>query len=83
LENKKEHRGKLKKKSNFGKKKNEKGESWKKNEKIQKKSKKKKRNALHRGLQQINPQCIWVWGNNDFPTPFSCMYNIIVLCPSF
>jgi hypothetical protein len=24
-----------------------------------------------------------VWGNNDFPTPFSCMYNIIVLCPSF
>jgi hypothetical protein len=18
-----------------------------------------------------NPQCIWVWGNSDFPTPFS------------
>jgi succinate dehydrogenase/fumarate reductase-like Fe-S protein len=17
-----------------------------------------------------NPRCIWVWGNNDFPTPF-------------
>jgi len=22
-----------------------------------------------------NPQCIWVRGNNDFPTPFSFMYN--------
>jgi len=22
-----------------------------------------------------NPQCIRVWGNNDFPTPFSFMYN--------
>jgi hypothetical protein len=22
-----------------------------------------------------NPQCFWVWGNNDFPTPFSYMYN--------
>ena len=24
-----------------------------------------------------NPQCIWVWGNNDFPTPFSYMYKFI------
>ena len=22
-----------------------------------------------------NLQCIWVWGNGDFPTPFSYMYN--------
>ena len=21
------------------------------------------------------PQCIWVWGNSNFPTPFSYMYN--------
>jgi len=26
-----------------------------------------------------NPQCIWVWGNSDFPTPFSFMYNVIML----
>ena len=24
-----------------------------------------------------NPQCIWVWGNSDFPTPFSYMYKCI------
>jgi hypothetical protein len=24
-----------------------------------------------------NPQCIWVWGNSDFPTPFSFMYNCL------
>jgi hypothetical protein len=22
-----------------------------------------------------NPQCEWVWVNNEFPTPFSFMYN--------
>ena len=26
-----------------------------------------------------NPQCIQVWGNSDFPTPFSCMYNNLVI----
>jgi Icc-related predicted phosphoesterase len=56
------NRGKLKKKdSNFGKKK-KKRESWKK--KMQEKKKECTADYC------CNPQCIWVWGNNDFPTPF-------------
>jgi hypothetical protein len=38
--------------------------------KIEKKVKKKERNA---------PQRIWVWGNSDFPIPFSFMYNYLYL----
>jgi hypothetical protein len=75
---------KKKRKVILERKKKEKGESWKKNEKMQKKKRKKKeRNALHTVDYCCNPQCIWVWGNSDFPTPFSCMYNIIVLYSSF
>jgi succinate dehydrogenase/fumarate reductase-like Fe-S protein len=62
-----------KKESNFGKKRRKKTKKkmknkLEKNEKIQKKSEKKKECTVD---LCCNPQCIWVWGNNDFPTPFS------------
>jgi hypothetical protein len=57
-----------------------------------KERKKKKRGKLENKMQKkkvkkkeeectvdycCNPQCIWEWGNSDFPTPFSYMYKCI------
>jgi len=53
-----------------------KGKSWKKNKKIQKKRRKNEKEKEECIVDYCcNPQCIWVWGNNDFSTPFSYMYN--------
>jgi succinate dehydrogenase/fumarate reductase-like Fe-S protein len=57
------------------KKKRKKGKVEKKSEK-KRKSEKKEESIVD---YCCNPQCIWVWGNNDFPTPFSFMYEMA--CP--
>jgi transposase len=49
--------------------KKKKEERWKKKLKSAKKNIKSEK-KMHCGLQ-----CNWVWGNSDFPTPFSFMYN--------
>ena len=59
---KKRKNRKVEKKSNFEKK-------TKKRGKVSKKKKKKARWIT------VDPQCVWVWRNSDFPTPFSYMYN--------
>jgi succinate dehydrogenase/fumarate reductase-like Fe-S protein len=56
------------------KEKRKKGESWK--TKCKKKKVKKKEEECTVDYC-CNPQCIWVWGNSDFPTPFSYMYKCI------
>jgi hypothetical protein len=59
--------------------------------KKKKKKKKKKRGKLGKKLKSAkkkvkkkeecnvdyycNPKCNWMWGNTDFSTLFSCMYN--------
>jgi hypothetical protein len=49
--------------------------------KKKKRKKKEKREKLAKKKEEestvdycCNPQCFWVWGNSDFPTPFSYMY---------
>jgi len=70
LKKTKEKIGKLKKKSNFEK-------------QNLKKKRGKVRGKKERGKSTVdyccNPQCFWVWGNSDFPTPFSYMYNVAVV----
>jgi hypothetical protein len=43
--------------------------------KSEKKTKKKKKLGKKERKSTVdyccNPQCFWVWGNSDFPTPFS------------
>jgi hypothetical protein len=48
-------------------------------EKYKRKRKSKKKKEECTVDYCCNPQCIWVWGNSDFPTPFSCMYNNLVI----
>jgi len=43
----------------------------KKSEKKTKKKVRKKRKRKSTVDYCCNPQCFWVWGNSDFPTPFS------------
>jgi len=55
----------------------------KKTRKVEKKSNFEKKKEKKGGKSIVdyycNPQCFWLWGNNDFPTPFSYMYNVAVV----
>ena len=61
-----------KKKEKINKKKKKKGKVGKKIKKCKKKSEKKEECNVD---YYCNPKCNWMWGNTDFSTLFSCMYN--------
>jgi hypothetical protein len=72
-------KNKLKKKAKIGKLKKKvilKKKSEKKTKKKKKLGKKERKSTVD---YCCNPQCFWVWGNSDFPTPFSYMYNVAVV----
>ena len=53
-------------------------EKKRKNRKVEKKINFVKKEGKSTVDYCCNPQCFWVWGNSDFPTPFSYMYNVAV-----